>query len=215
MGVSWSGFVIGIEIVVAFGLAAFLLSLAPGPDNIFVLTQSAISGARSGVIVVLGLCTGLLVHSTAVALGLAALIQASAVAFTLLKFAGAAYLVYLAYKAFRAPVQGLGEDVPQLTTGELYRRGLIMNITNPKVAIFFLAFFPQFMDPDAGSLVLQIAQLGLIFVVVTFVVFSSIAMAAGGLRSWLTASPRAQSIINKVAGVTFLGLAANVALSDR
>ena len=203
------------EIVVAFGFAALLLSMAPGPDNIFVLTQSAVSGARSGILVVLGLCTGLIFHSTAVALGLAALIQASAVAFTVLKFAGAAYLLYLAYKAFSAPVQKLGETSPPIRDAELYRRGLIMNITNPKVAIFFLAFFPQFTDPSQGALVAQIAQLGLIFVLVTFVVFGVIALAAGGLSNWLTKSPKAQLIINKVAGIVFVGLAAKIALSDR
>lgn len=203
------------EIVVAFGFSALLLSVAPGPDNIFVLTQSAVGGARAGILVVLGLCTGLIFHSIAVALGLAALIKASAVAFTVLKFAGAAYLLYLAYKAFRAPVQKLGESVPRIRDAELYRRGLIMNITNPKVAIFFLAFFPQFTDPSKGALVVQIAQLGLIFVLVTFVVFGVIALAAGGLSNWLTQSPKAQLIINKVAGIVFIGLAAKIAFSSR
>ena len=203
------------EIVVAFGFAAFLLSMAPGPDNIFVLTQSAVSGARSGILVVLGLCTGLVFHSTAVALGLAALIKASAIAFTVLKFAGAAYLLYLAYKAFCAPIQRIGKNAPSVRGVELYRRGLIMNITNPKVAIFFLAFFPQFTDPSQGALVFQIAQLGLIFVLVTFVVFGSIALAAGGLSASLTKSPKAQLVINKVAGIVFVGLAAKIALSNR
>ncbi len=207
---------LSFDVVAAFGLATFLLALAPGPDNIFVLTQSAVSGARSGVIVVLGLCTGLVFHSVAVALGLAALIQASATAFTALKFAGAAYLLYLAYQAFRAPAQGIGGGgAPKLRPAALYRRGLIMNITNPKVAIFFLAFFPQFTDPAQGALALQIAQLGLIFVFMTFVVFGSIALAAGGLSGWLTRTPRAQSVINKLAGVVFVGLAAKIALSER
>ena len=206
---------LSFEIAAAFGLAAFLLSLAPGPDNIFVLTQSAVSGARSGVVVVLGLCTGLVFHSAAVALGLAALIQASATAFTVLKFVGAAYLLYLAYKAFRAPVQSVGNGGARLSPMALYRRGLIMNITNPKVAIFFLAFFPQFTDPAQGALVLQIAQLGLIFVFMTFIVFGSIALAAGGLSGWLAQTPRAQSVINKLAGVVFVGLAAKIAFSER
>ena len=204
-----------LDTLLTFSAAVFLLALAPGPDNIFVLTQSAVSGARRGVIVVLGLCSGLVVHSIAVALGLAALIQASAVAFTVIKLAGAAYLLYLAYKAFTAPVQGLSGDAPRLRGIELYRRGLIMNITNPKVAIFFLAFFPQFTDPAQGSLIAQIIQLGLIFVAVTFVVFGGIAMAAGGLSTWLTRSPGAQLAINRIAGVVFVGLAAKIALSSR
>ncbi|GGE52297.1 LysE family translocator [Actibacterium pelagium] len=203
------------ETLYAFGLAAFLLSLAPGPDNIFVLTQSAMTGARSGVIIVLGLCSGVLVHSAAVALGLAALVNTSVVAFTVLKFAGVAYLLYLAFKAFRAPVQAIGGDAARMSPVALYRRGLIMNITNPKVAIFFLAFFPQFMDPTAGSTGLQVAQLGMVFVVVALAVFSAIALAAGGLSQFLTRSARAQSVINRVAGFVFVGLAAKVAFSSR
>ncbi len=206
---------LAFDIIIAFGFAAFLLSMAPGPDNIFVLTQSALNGARAGVFVVLGLCTGLIFHSAAVALGLAALIKASATAFTLLKFAGAAYLLYLAYQAFRAPAQGLEGNAPAMRPIALYRRGLIMNITNPKVAIFFLAFFPQFTDPTKGSVLLQIAQLGLIFMAITFVVFSSIALLAGGLSQWLTRSPTAQLVINRIAGLVFVGLAAKIALSER
>ena len=154
-------------------------------------------------------------HSAAVALGLAALIKTSVVAFTVLKFAGVAYLLYLAYKAFRAPVQTIGGEAIHVSPAALYRRGLIMNITNPKVAIFFLAFFPQFMDPTTGSTGLQVAQLGMVFVVVALLVFSAIALAAGGLSQFLARSARAQLIINRVAGFVFVGLAAKVAFSAR
>lgn len=204
-----------LDIALTFSFAAFLLALAPGPDNIFVLTQSAMGGARDGVLVVLGLCSGLFFHSAAVALGLAALITASATAFTIIKLAGAGYLLYLAYQAFKAPVQQLDRPVARRTQGALYRRGLIMNITNPKVAIFFLAFFPQFTDPDRGSLLTQITLLGLIFAGITFIVFSTIALLAGSLNMLLTRSPSAQSIINKLAGLVFVGLAAKIAVSER
>lgn len=203
------------ETFLAFAAAAFLLSLAPGPDNIFVLTQSAMTGARSGVIIVLGLCSGLVFHSAAVAFGLAALIKASVVAFTVMKFAGAGYLLYLAYRAFRAPVQDIDGGAVRLPDGALFRRGLIMNITNPKVAIFFLAFFPQFIDPARGAIMLQTAQLGLVFVVVALVVFCGIALVAGRLSRFLRASHRAQLTINRVAGLVFVGLAAKVALGTR
>ncbi len=204
-----------LDIALTFSLAAFLLALAPGPDNIFVLTQSAMSGARDGILVVLGLCSGLFFHSAAVALGLAALITASAAAFTVIKLAGAGYLLYLAYQAFKAPAQQLDTPVPRRAPAALYRRGLIMNITNPKVAIFFLAFFPQFTDPDRGSLLVQIALLGIVFAVITFFVFSAIALLAGSLNIWLTRSPSAQSVINKLAGIVFVGLAAKIAVSER
>lgn len=199
----------------AFTLAAFLLALTPGPDNIFVLTQSALSGVAAGILVVLGLCTGLIVHSAAVAFGIAALIKASAVAFTVLKIAGAAYLLYLAYQAFRAPAQGLDRRAPRLGPAALYRRGLIMNITNPKVAIFFLAFFPQFADPARGAMVWQIALLGAVFMAITFAVFSTIALVAGGLSGWLTSSPRTQDAMNRIAGLVFVALAAKIAVSER
>ena len=129
---------IPIETLLTFFLASVLLALAPGPDNIFVLTQSSLYGKRSGLSVVLGLCTGLVVHSLAVALGIAVIFQQSALAFSVLKMAGAGYLVYLAWQAFRASVskiqaQGNGE----IRLLKLYGRGIIMNITNPKVPIFF------------------------------------------------------------------------------
>ena len=148
------------ETLAAFALASAILSVAPGPDNLFVLVHSAVHGGRSGVIITLGLCTGLLVHTTAVALGLAAILLTSAVAFTLLKTAGALYLLYLAWQAFRA--SGDAPAVPAqspLSRAALYRRGVIMNLTNPKVSLFFLAFLPQFVVPEAGSVQLQIALL--------------------------------------------------------
>ncbi|MCV6586109.1 MAG: LysE family translocator [Marinibacterium sp.] len=201
------------DTLVTFTIAVTLLALAPGPDNIFVLTQSALNGARAGVMVVLGLCTGLIFHSLAVALGVAALVQASAMAFTVLKLAGAGYLIYLAWGAFRAPAQALSGNGPRLSAAALFRRGLIMNITNPKVAIFFLAFFPQFTSPENGPVVAQIAGLGAVFMAVTFVVFSAIALLAGGLSHWLMRSQTAQIVINRLAGLVFLGLAGKILLS--
>jgi len=203
------------DVVMAFALAAFLLALAPGPDNIFVLTQSAMAGPRDGMLVVLGLCSGLAFHSAAVALGLAALLKTSAVAFTLLKFAGAGYLLFLAYKAWRAPVQTLGREAPRWRPIELYRRGLVMNVTNPKVAIFFLALFPQFTDPARGALIGQVALLGAVFAVVTLVVFGTIALLAGQLQVWLRRTPGAGVVINRIAAIVFVGLAARIALSER
>ncbi|CUI38416.1 LysE family translocator [Cognatishimia activa] len=204
-----------IDILVTFSVAVTLLALAPGPDNLFVLTQSALNGAKSGIWVVLGLCSGLFVHSAAVALGLAALLQTSAMAFTLIKFAGAAYLIYLAYQAFHAPVQKIGEATPKRSAFMLYRRGLIMNITNPKVAIFFLAFFPQFTDPANGAMIGQIATLGVIFVVMTFVVLGGIALVAGGLSERIARTPTVQLWMNRVAGLVFIGLAAKIATSEQ
>ena len=204
-----------IEIVAGFLGAAVLLSLAPGPDNLFVLSQSALYGARSGIVVTLGLCTGLIAHTAAVALGVAALVQSSATAFMVLKLAGAAYLVYLAWQAFRAGAADANGTAPQLSAWQLYRRGVLMNITNPKVSIFFLALLPQFADPQRGSMALQLMLLGGLFIIAALLVFGLIALAAAGLSSKMKQSPKAQLWLNRLSGVLFIGLAARLAWVDR
>lgn len=207
---------IPFEALATFALASLLLALAPGPDNLFVLTQSALGGRLAGLAVTLGLCTGLLVHTTAVACGVAAIFQVSALAFTLLKLVGAGYLVYLAWQAWRAPAASWqGGERPAGSLGKLYRRGILMNVTNPKVSIFFLAFLPQFADPIRGPLWLQIGQLGAVFIVATILVFGGVACLAGSLGEWLGRSPRVQQIMNRLAGTVFLGLALKLATARR
>jgi threonine/homoserine/homoserine lactone efflux protein len=204
------------ETLAAFFAASVLLALAPGPDNLFVLTQSALRGKGSGLVVTLGLCTGLIVHTTAVALGVAVIFQASALAFTALKLFGAGYLLYLAWQAFRAAatrIQTAGNG--ELSIGRLYRRGILMNVTNPKVSIFFLAFLPQFADPARGSLTLQLLLLGGVFILATILVFGGIALLAGTLGEWLNRSEKSQRILNRVAGSVFVGLALKLATTER
>ncbi len=199
---------LSIETFSAFFLASTLLAITPGPDNVFVLTQSALHGKLSGLVVMFGLCTGLLVHTGAVAFGVAVIFQASALAFTLLKVVGASYLLYLAWQTFRAsPEQIHMKGDQQRSLGTLYRRGIIMNVTNPKVSIFFLAFLPQFADPERGSISLQMISLGCIFIVATILVFGAVALIGGALGDWLNRSLRAQRIMNWVAGTVFVGLA--------
>jgi len=207
---------IPIETLAAFFMASVLLALAPGPDNIFVLTQSALHGKLSGLLVTLGLCTGLIVHTTAVAFGVAVIFQASALAFTALKLLGAGYLLYLAWGAWRAGATKInsGSGVG-LSLGKLYRRGIIMNVTNPKVSIFFLAFLPQFADPARGSLTLQMILLGGVFIISTILVFGSIALLAGALGSILARSDRAQIVMNRVASLVFIGLALKLSTTQQ
>lgn len=205
-----------VETLMTFSAASILLALAPGPDNIFVLAQSALHGRSAGIVVTLGLCTGLIVHSTAVALGVAVIFQTSAVAFSALKYIGAGYLLYLAWQAVRAPVESIqGEPGGKVNRVKLYGRGIFMNITNPKVSIFFLAFLPQFADPARGPLSLQILLLGGIFILTTMLVFGGIAILAGTLGKWLNRSPRVQKMMNRVAGTVFLGLALKLATTER
>ncbi|MFC5521896.1 LysE family translocator [Polaromonas jejuensis] len=204
------------ETLLAFFGVSVLLGLSPGPDNLFVLLQSALQGRRAGFFVVLGLCTGLLFHTAAVALGLATVFAASATAFTVLKLAGAAYLAYMAWQAFRAPVGGAASTgVPALSNAQMYRRGVVMNLSNPKVVIFFLAFLPQFVNPARGSVGLQILGLGLVFILATLLTFGAIAWFAASLGQAFQRSARAQRALNWAAGSVFLGLAARLALSER
>lgn len=198
----------GMETLLAFLGVSILLGMAPGPDNIFVLTQSALKGRLAGLVVTFGLCTGIVLHTTAVALGIAAIFETSQFAFLVLKTVGALYLLYLAWQAFRASSRKIvigGEHQPHYA--KLYRRGFIMNITNPKVSIFFLAFLPQFADPSLGSLPLQIMILGGLFILATIMVFGAIALLAGTLGEKFAHSSKAQLILNRVAGAVFTVLA--------
>ncbi|QNP59150.1 LysE family translocator [Paenacidovorax monticola] len=211
-----------IETLIAFFGVAVLLGLTPGPDNVFVLLQSAQRGWRAGMCVVLGLCMGLVVHTAAVALGLAAVFAASSMAFTVLKMLGAAYLAWLAWQALRAPaaVPGGAGSEPEAAgrAGGLARmvgRGMVMNLTNPKVLIFFLAFLPQFADPARGSVAVQLMVLGVVFMLATLIVFGAIACFSGVFGAVLLRSARAQTVLNRVAGLVFLGLAVRLATAQR
>lgn len=206
-----------------FFATSLLLGVAPGPDNIFVLTQSAVYGVQAGLITTLGLVTGLCVHTTAVALGVAAIFQSSALAFALLKAVGAAYLLYLAWLSFRAGAllarppargsSGKGSAFPGYAA--LYRRGILMNVTNPKVSLFFLAFLPQFCDPAQGGIALQVLSLGALFMLATLIVFFSVAVLGGRLAFWLNSSPRSQILMHRAAGLIFTSLAVMLIFTGR
>lgn len=205
-----------LDIVITFFTASTLLAIVPGPDNIFVLTQSTLHGKISGLVVMSGLCTGLIIHTTAVALGVAIIFQTSAVAFSVLKFIGAGYLLYLAWQAFRASSKKINSVPGDIASyRKLYFRGIIMNITNPKVSIFFLAFLPQFADPARGAISIQLLLLGGLFILSTILVFGCIALLGGTVGQLLNRSDRIQTILNKVAGIVFIGLALKLATTER
>lgn len=203
------------DTALTFFLVSVVLGLTPGPDNVFVLFQSARYGRRAGLFVTLGLCTGLLVHTSAVALGLAAVLATSHFAFTVIKFAGALYLLVLAWKAYRAPVGLVQSDAPAVSSVRMFVRGFIMNLSNPKIGLFFLAFLPQFVRPDLGSVAVQIIALGGIFLIATCLVFGSFAWFADLLGPALQRSPQAQRVFNRVTAAVFLGLAARLALTEQ
>ena len=205
-----------LQTIIMFVTASMLLSLAPGPDILFVLTQSMVKGSKSGFIITLGLCSGLIFHTTAVALGVAVIFQTSALAFTILKFVGAGYLLYLAYMAFKdASKTKLQADKNVMSSLTLYKRGIFMNITNPKVSIFFLAFLPQFTNPEVSNVTAQIFTLGALFMLCAFGVFTLIALLAGRVGNWFTQTKNGEKILNRVAGTVFAGLAVKLALASR
>lgn len=205
------------DLWVSFTVAAAVLAVAPGPDNLFVLLQSAMYGAKAGIFVTLGLCVGVLIQTLMAAFGVAAVVAASPTLLLIVQLVGAAYLLYLAWGAWRAPVGnedgGSASKYPKLTHFQLWRRGILMNITNPKVLIFFLAFFPQFIIKGSTEtqVMIQMLIMGLTFLVCTLVVFCTIAWCAGTLADRLR-NPKVQTILNKTSAVIFIILAVSTLL---
>lgn len=205
-----------LHTIMMFMGASILLALAPGPDILFVLTQSMTKGSKSGLMITLGLCSGLIFHTTAVALGVAVIFQTSAIAFNILKLVGAAYLLYLAYMSFKdASKSKLEADKTPLSLSALYKRGIFMNVTNPKVSIFFLAFLPQFTNPEMGNVTVQIFSLGALFMLSAFLVFSFVALLSARVGAWFTQTQNGEKILNRIAGTIFAGLAIKLALASR
>lgn len=175
----------------SFLIAAVLLTIMPGPDILFVITQSINRGKKAGIVFACGLCTGLVFHVTAVSLGLSALLAGSLPAFTALKIAGGIYLFYLGGKAFinrnRTSLRFSSESIPVF---HLFRRGILMNLLNPKVILFFLAFFPQFVKTEGENPVFQMLFLGLVFIFQAIGVFSCVALVADKLSAGIMKKPR-------------------------
>jgi threonine/homoserine/homoserine lactone efflux protein len=177
-----------LETLISFIIATAVLAISPGPDNIFVLTQSIVNGKKFGLATVLGLMTGCIIHTTLVAFGVSAIIKQSDNIFFIIKLFGAGYLLYLAYQVFKsdAEISFSTENVVQKTTLELFKKGFLMNVLNPKVTIFFLAFFPQFLFSKSLSKVIQFYILGLLFIIVSFIIFGAIAILGGKISEYLS-----------------------------
>ncbi|MFT5078339.1 MAG: threonine/homoserine/homoserine lactone efflux protein [Planctomycetota bacterium] len=187
-----------VETLFSFALATIALAISPGPDNIYVLTQSLTNGVKSGVATTAGLISGCIVHTSLLAFGISAIITASETLFFAIKLLGALYLFYLAFKVFRSDSQivinnesietetlASAKDDTKKSYWVLFKTGVIMNLVNPKVMIFFLAFFPAFIWEPEGNTVYQFYVLGITFMLVSFVVFSSIALLAGAISSYI------------------------------
>jgi len=191
----------------SFALIMIILALSPGSDNLYVLMQSALYQRMAGIWVTLGLCTGLIFHTLAAMFGITVIFQTSAMAFTLLKLLGAAYLFFLAWKSFQSGALHLRKrSVTHLPASKLYQRGIWMNLTNPKVSIFFLALLPQFVETDSQSISEHMAILGSIAIGVTLIVFSSIAVLAGYAKNWLQ-SETMQRTLHQITAVVLVIIA--------
>ena len=181
-----------IELILSFLLASVLLTFMPGPDNIFVLTESITKGQKNGIAISIGLCTGVLIHTLAAATGLSIVIQKSALAFSIIKYLGAAYLFYLAYMATKEkPMEvTLGKKSKEETFKLflLIRKGFLMNVLNPKVSLFFIAFLPQFISQDGINITVQMIILGLIFMVQALVIFSLISILSSRLTGYVNSA---------------------------
>lgn len=198
----------------SFLIAAVLLTLAPGPDIIFVATKSLAQGARAGISVASGLCSGVFVHTALAAFGVSLIFSRSPLAFNLLKIAGTLYLLWLAFQAFRhrndAVAQG-SDAAPRSRFGELYRTGILMNVLNPKVALFFLALLPQFVAANAPRPWLEMLILGGIFSVQAFVVFTLVSLCAGTFFSTLNRRPGISKALNILTALVLLAIAGSLA----
>jgi len=183
-----------IEILISFLMASITLSLMPGPDNVFVLTESITKGKRNGIIISAGLASGIIVHTIVIATGLSILVQESPYVFIGIKIFGATYLLYLAYLTYKEKTSTItiSNQNNILEVKEkwfpLYKKGFIMNVLNPKVTLFFIAFLPQFVGKNGFSFSIQIFILGIIFMLQAFLVFSIIAIVSEKLRQYLNSS---------------------------
>ena len=183
-----------VELIISFLLASITLSLMPGPDNVFVLTESITKGKRNGIIISAGLASGIIIHTIVIATGLSILVQQSPLVFNVIKIFGAIYLLYLVYLTYKEETttvsisnQSNGLDIKEKWF-PLYKKGFIMNVLNPKVTLFFIAFLPQFVSKDGLSFPIQIIILGILFMLQAFLVFSIIAIVAEKLRQFLNSS---------------------------
>jgi threonine/homoserine/homoserine lactone efflux protein len=195
--------------LIAFLAAAVLLTLSPGPDIIYVLVQGMTNGKKHGIVTALGLVSGIIVHTSLVAFGISAIIKQSENLFLMIRLLGAAYLFYLAWKVYKSDTTitvkaPAAEQKKELTA--LFKRGFLMNVLNPKVAIFFLAFFPGFLWDPQGNTVYQFYVLGFLFMLQAFLIFAAVAILAGKISVYLQKHPASGQIFKWVQVVVFVGI---------
>jgi threonine/homoserine/homoserine lactone efflux protein len=198
-----------------FLAASIAITVAPGPDNLQVLARGISQGRAAGLVAALGFAAGISFHTTLAALGVAALLKSSPMAFEAVKLAGAAYLVWIGIKAIRSKGLSSAHERPSQPLAVVFRQSVIGNLLNPKVTLFFIVFLPQFVNPHGGqSVMLQMFELGGVFMLQTVAVFSVFGVAAGMIGAYLKRRPRVGVWLDRLAGATFIALGIRVALKD-
>ncbi|MFI6032549.1 LysE family translocator [Amycolatopsis magusensis] len=208
-----------LSVLLAFVVAALVISLVPGPDMLFIVANGIAKGRRAGVVAALGMSTGLAVHTVAAALGLGTLLQAAPAVLDAVRIAGAAFLVYLAVTTLRSSKQALAntgpEPVPDRSLRRTYVLAVLTNLANPKVILFFLAFFPQFLHPEASwPMGVQFLVLGAVFIAVGLSVDGSVGLTAGALAALLLRRPSIRRWLDRVSAAIFGALAVRL-VADR
>jgi len=198
-----------LETLLSFALATFALACSPGPDNIFVLTQSIVNGRKFGLATVFGLMTGCIIHTTLVAFGVSVIIKQNESIFFIIKLFGTGYLLYLAYQVYKsnAEIVFSTENVQQKTILELFKKGFLMNVLNPKVTIFFLAFFPHFLFSETISTVVQFYVLGFIFIIISFIIFGTIAILGGEVSNYISKNKKVGLYLKWTQIIVFVSIA--------
>lgn len=201
-----------------FFSAALALNVSPGPDLLFVLSRTLSGGRRVGVASACGVCSGALVHVAAAALGISAILATSALAFAVVKYVGAAYLLYLGIQTLRSAGAGMQLNLnaaPRTSAWQAYRQGILVDILNPKAAIFFMAFLPQFVRADQGAVAVQLLVLGVLVVMVAIVVECALVLLAARASSALRENRRLSQWLDRVLGSVLIGLGIRLGLAER
>jgi threonine/homoserine/homoserine lactone efflux protein len=204
---------ISLNTLITFAMTAFIVTLIPGPDNIYVLSRGITQGRKVALMATLGLSLGVIIHTTLAVAGLSALLQSSAVAFQFIKYAGVAYLLYLGVKTLLSKSSfAIGKQWQMEKAYYVFWQSVLMNLLNPKVTLFFLAFLPQFIDLKRGYIAVQMLFLGILFMANTLLVFGLIAYFSGTVGNWLRQKPRFANRLKLITGCVFIFLAAKLAL---
>jgi threonine/homoserine/homoserine lactone efflux protein len=202
-----------------FGLfiaISWALIIAPGPDMLYVITRGIAHGRRAGILSAVGVVCGILVHTTAAAFGLALILQASAKAFLIVKYAGVLYLLYLGIKSFLDQSTFTSQSQTSIVSSRmLFWQGVLSNVLNPKIAIFFLAFLPQFVDRESGNIPLQMVILGLTFALFGLCFLVVVGYFAGTIGAWLTRRPQYTNILRWCTGGILISLGVRLALTEQ